>query len=186
MSTFEPAVLRSWRGWPDFLEGPYFLVFHWALTPDGQRVECVGVDLRTYADEEMSGVKEGWRGPRAEDASARTITTDVWRSLRLGELVDSERRAFAEQIGRDPQFASWAATWRRPRPRGLHLARGDHRAVADIYLEAMRAGDPPRQAVADTFGISPSSAANRIARARAHGLLPATTRGRTHTREGDR
>lgn len=175
MPAFDPPVLTSWTGWPDLLEGPYFVVLHWALTDDAARVECVGLDLRTYADESLKHV-EDYRGPRAEQAADRAITTDLWRSIRVRELIDRERRAFAEHMDESP----WAEIWSKPPPRGDYLRRGDHEAVAAVYLHALAAGKRPRKAVAETFHLSPSAAAKRIARAREHGLIPATSRGRTH------
>lgn len=49
--------------------------------------------------------------------------------------------------------------------------------VPAIYCLARAAGDNPTQAVADELKIGRSAAAQRVARARRAGLLPATTRG---------
>jgi len=175
MPQFDPPVLTTWSGWPDLLTGPYVVVFRWALTPEINRVECVGLEVRTYADESLPGV-ENWAGPREPEASRRAVTAQLWRSLRVRELIDTERRSLADKIG----DASWKELWRREPPRGDYLRRGDHEKVAAVYRAALAAGEPPRRAVARAFQLSPSAAANRIARARAHGLIPATTRGRTH------
>lgn len=51
--------------------------------------------------------------------------------------------------------------------------------VAAIYRDAIDAGTPPLAAVAERLGISRRAAADRVYRARAAGLLEATSRGRT-------
>ena len=43
--------------------------------------------------------------------------------------------------------------------------------VATIYTEAVDAGHPPTKSVAQHYGITYGAAANRIARARAAGLI---------------
>lgn len=50
--------------------------------------------------------------------------------------------------------------------------------VRDIYRAAVEAGDPPLFEVAKRFGITHRAAADRVYRARAAGLLEATSRGR--------
>lgn len=44
--------------------------------------------------------------------------------------------------------------------------------VAEVYDEALEAGDPPTQAVAHAFGVPYSTAARWVRRTRALGLLP--------------
>jgi transposase len=44
--------------------------------------------------------------------------------------------------------------------------------VAEVYDEAIEAGDPPTQAVADAFGVPYTTAARWVRRARALELLP--------------
>jgi hypothetical protein len=51
------------------------------------------------------------------------------------------------------------------------------KVAADIYQQARRDNKPPTKAVAEHFGITPGGASNLVARARAAGLLPPTSRG---------
>lgn len=163
--------LTTYEGWPDHFEGPNFLKLHWAPVSDGGRIECVGIELHTYNpdSERLRGL---WDGPTEPDPAARTVTTELWRSVRLRQVIEGQRRELAKLL---PE--PWAEQW-APLPQGLALQRGDHQAVADVYLRAVAAGEKPRMAVAKAFTLSPSAAAKRIARAREHGLIPATTRGR--------
>ena len=55
----------------------------------------------------------------------------------------------------------------------------DYAQVAEVYVEALEAGDPPTKAVQDTWGLTRSAAAKLVARVRAAGHLPATTQGVT-------
>ena len=50
--------------------------------------------------------------------------------------------------------------------------------VARIYFDAYRDHRPPRQAVAEALGLSPSAAAKRIARSRAAGFLGPAEQGK--------
>ena len=52
-----------------------------------------------------------------------------------------------------------------------------YRQVAEVYDEAIDAGDPPTQAVAETFDVPYTTAARWVRRARDLGLLPPPTPG---------
>jgi hypothetical protein len=168
------------RGWPDLNRGPYVLKLRWRVVRG--RMECVGVELRTYSDDAEDGeLRRTWRGPRADDAEP--VTTDVWRSVALGAVVDGERRAMLKQVEvAELLGASWAAEVRAdwtPRPRrGRQLGRGEHERVAEVYLDALRRHENPTQRVADVYGLTYPAAAKRVQRARAAGHLPATLQGR--------
>ena len=54
----------------------------------------------------------------------------------------------------------------------------DLQAVADIYLAAYKARIPVQKAVADSLGISVSTAAKRIMAARSHGFITSTQEGK--------
>lgn len=49
--------------------------------------------------------------------------------------------------------------------------------VAEVYDEALDAGDPPTLAVAEAFDVPYTTAARWVRRSRALGLLPPPTRG---------
>jgi len=55
--------------------------------------------------------------------------------------------------------------------RGVELTDDDVQAVADVYIAAWKIGEGVTGAVADAFQISKSTAAKRIMKARAAGLL---------------
>lgn len=57
--------------------------------------------------------------------------------------------------------------------------------VATVYRAAVEAGRDPLPAVAERLGITRRAAADRVYRARAAGLLEATSRGRA-TRASER
>jgi transposase len=65
--------------------------------------------------------------------------------------------------------------------RGRPASDDELRTVAAIYVEAKADRAPVQAAVAEAFGISPSTAAKRIMAARRAGLLDAVieNRGRT-------
>jgi Iron dependent repressor, N-terminal DNA binding domain len=61
------------------------------------------------------------------------------------------------------------------------ISEATEEAVAAIYQVAFALGYPPVKAVAERFGISPSTARGRIARARQAGLLSSTTKGKARS-----
>jgi hypothetical protein len=71
-------------------------------------------------------------------------------------------------------YRELATGGRKPR-RGSRISDDQSRSAAEVYKAALKAGDPPTQAVADTFGVGRSTAARwiQIARDRGH-LGPAT------------
>lgn len=177
----------TWRGWPHAITGPYVLVFRWALSGSEAPVECVGLDLHTFADRGLPGV-EHYRGP-GQDRDPAPITAELWRSVPVRAVIEAERRSLAKELraSSDPRLRKIAESWARPRPRVGVLRRGDHERVATVYRDALRRGDNPTQAVARAFHLSTSAAAKRVARAREHGLLPPTTRGKAAGhRKGER
>lgn len=53
-----------------------------------------------------------------------------------------------------------------------------YQQVAEVYDEAMEAGDPPTRSVADAFSVPYTTAARWVRRTRAMGLLPAAAAGK--------
>lgn len=172
MSTEMEETWVTSRGWPSPRTGPHALVFRWAMTLDRNRIECVGLELCTAA---YSGLIVAEGLPTIEQGTRVPLDAELWRKVPVREEIERERSSLARHMDPDDPRSE---PWRRRRPRGGFLRRGDFQKVADVYTDALRRGEPPRLAVAVKFQLSPSAAAKRIARAREHGLLPPTTRGR--------
>lgn len=175
---------QEW-GWPVEDSGPYRLRVTVDLI-DG-RPEVVGLEL-WGADPAKYAMRTPWRAPSSETA----ITSVDVRNLRVGELRSRALAEYAHHsdlIGNAPAAsdalrksvkASQAAidaapvrVGRRPIYGRAHFAQ-----VAGVYTDAMRRGKAPTSAVASWGTVDKSTAAKWVARARALGLLPATTKGR--------
>lgn len=177
-------VVRSRRGWPSLIDGPYVVECAWSLTSgERPRVVCIGVQLRTYAEANEPQLAD-YAGPRIPGSEPRPLTVDAWRAVPLATIVNQERRAIASGMAETwPQLAN---AWRRPTPRSEDRKRGDHEATAAVYNSA---AENPTKAVQEAFGLSYGAAAMRVRRARAAGFLAKTTRGRVAqgaTDEGQR
>jgi hypothetical protein len=163
------------------------LTFH--FLPIAGRMECVGVDVRSF-----TGPVEHPR--RLAGSEPRSVTTSDLRSLRFAQLIDEARRdlgrfQFAELGDPDWDEAPWASGQDEEPKRGRPPAYGpDHFVeVAHVYREAFARGRAPTRAVAQQFHVSESTAAKWVARCRRPelGLLPPTTRGRARAvEESDR
>jgi transposase len=57
--------------------------------------------------------------------------------------------------------------------------------VAEVYRDALERGEAPTKAIQEKFPASKSAAAKWVAKCRALGLLPPTTRGRSVIKKGD-
>lgn len=158
--------------WPDPDSGPW-LVFLRLQVIRG-RLECVGINLTSARPEgEWCDLSE-----RMPD-TARPITTAVLRSLHLSDLIAEKREQLAAVVrevdgdaGRVGQVFGTA-----PRRVMRESTRKRLERVAEVYREAWQAGSPPVKTVAERLGITEASASSYVARARAAGLLPATSPG---------
>jgi hypothetical protein len=183
----------TWGQWPDEDLGPWLLGLYWSEVEG--RIECVGMELRSVrrpaADEEAPG--SPWRGGRGRLEIPSVLSTAVLRDLPLGRIVQDTKRS---QAG----FRRWWAGLERERRRELlakakawegHHAGGPRgygyrhfEEVAAIYRaaqgpDAAPGRAKPTTAVAEHYGVTKSTAAKWVARARSPemGLLPPARRG---------
>lgn len=173
--------------WPHPRRGPWWVVLNWAVV--GGRIECIGAHVRSYRE---SG--EAWPPelPRWDEAPP-VLTWETWRELPLRSIVRDIRQQFARSeldltrwLAGQPENADPATQQRLAQEAAAAQyelagpnahAPSVHEEVARVYQDAWQRGDPPTQAVAKHFTISPSAAAKRVSRARTAGALPKTTRG---------
>jgi hypothetical protein len=168
------------------------IVMQWAEV--GGRAECVGMELRSYRRDYLSG--KMWPLPRSD--GPQPISSEVWRRVPMS-IIDDGRAGHADFLDvvarterpRHPESLEEIRAVRKlftePGGRGRKLVGENGHVlsavqalteVAAIYREAWRAGLNPTQAVAEALSLSRSAAAKRVRRARDAGLLPETTRGR--------
>lgn len=142
--------------------------------------EIVGLCVRPKWDPRSligSGAYNSWsraergefRRLAAERATAdppAIVTTDLLRSLPLRVLR-------TEFLGREPDgVEDFDAVELQGRSVGRQRKGPDHFAeVTTVYREALAAGQPPRVAVQQHFGVERATASNYIARCRRDGLL---------------
>ncbi len=145
-----------------------------------QRLECIGVDLRSVPD---------GASPAGDHASLqRPITALLMRAIPWIRIVESERRALLSGDGPfdgleapDPRSRQAAEKWhatvgrsgRRPRYGPEHFEE-----VARVYSDAWQRREAPTKAVAEHWTVSKSTAAKWVARTRDLGLLGPTRRGK--------
>ncbi len=171
--------------WPDSETGPWLIGTTWTVA--GSRVECVRVELRSYREP-----SEAWaegRLPLLGDDAVSPVDSTVWRSIPIARVIQQARERAQEDVEAwfdralsNPSLPQWMrddaeamrAAW-RARPERGPLTR---EAVAQVYRDALSHGEPPTKAVEREFRLSASAAAKQVARARAAGLLPSTTRGK--------
>lgn len=166
--------------WPDRSRGPWLIDLRFAVVDE--RVECVGIELRSYRHDD-----EAWLAlPRAGEGN-EPVRVAMLREIPLGSLIATEKlraahtlRSHLRHLRRD-DLAAETAAWEK----GAARTRGGRppedlslEQVAQVYREAAVATNAPTRAVAEAFQLSRSAAAKRVARARAAGLLPPTERGR--------
>ena len=179
----------SWRErtsvirWPDKDAGPYLVSVGWRLL--GERWECVELALTI-----------------AEEGELRPLHTVDLRALRLPPIVAKAAVVLREELAqeREQVRASQTRPTSRAEYRGMLLERrqadealraaqprkpgrppvpdSELQRVARIYFDAYHDHRPPRQAVAEALGLSPSAAAKRIARSRAAGFLGPAEQGK--------
>ncbi len=161
--------------WPDPERGPWLVRATFGKV--GEATEVVGLSVRSLGAPDL---EERFRhAPPLEEGLPLPLTTEVWRALPVGRLMAQMKAGTKKALheaglleGRPGSAARWTAPRRRD---GVDLAR-----VAEVYLEAQRAGCHPTEAVRTELGpMSKSAAAQRVSRARQAGLLGPTTRGRS-------
>lgn len=170
--------------WPDATRGPWVLRIRFASV--GARRECVGLQIRSFREED-----ENWPAAvptefndEGYENDLPILTGSVLREIRLAEIVNDLRREVGRRLraaARSPVTVPKAillAAAREYESDRERADRSDLPRVAEVYLAAWEAGEPPTKAVARAFTISDSAAAKRVSRARAAGYLPETTQGR--------
>lgn len=178
--------------WTDPATGKNYVVsVEWAVVLG--RPEPVSFSVRGARSDSPAGLEQHL--PVADEAPA-TITAMLLRRLSPGDIIDQARRdagrAYSEWLDEHPSVkpeptttdkgsqewtleqltAAQSAPFRGTEPTPMQ------QEVARVWWEARRAGKPTTKAVSEHFKIGYSAAAQRVARARAAGLLPPTTRGR--------
>ncbi len=172
--------------WPDEQRGPWLINVNWGEV--GGRWECVHFEIRSYRTPGEEWAKA--LPDRREGTGAAVLTATTWRQIPIGRVIEELRRRRIDEntrwlrsVKRRGAVPEWMvksgeealAMWSAPLPKeGAGLEQ-----VAAVYRAAWREGRPPTQAVARHFQLSSSAAAKRVARARAAGLLPATSQGRS-------
>jgi hypothetical protein len=174
--------------WPDPTTGPFRFYPYWAII-DG-RQELVGIELSSVQSD------DGWKNPPGWTPTPTRLTADTLRKLTDGReksltaIVEDTKEALVS-------FVEWWATREPDRIRelddqvkalkeGQRKTRGapakwgpeHYAAVAVIYEDAHRNSLKPTKAVAGHWGVSSSTAANWVAKARKLGLLGETTKGK--------
>ena len=95
------------------------------------------------------------------------LTRRVLRDIEVNKL-------FKEEIAHEVKH--FLRTRRNLQSKSAHQGRAhtdkELKTVAEIYMSAFRAHQPVRRAVADTLGISVSTAEKRITAARRKGFIP--------------
>lgn len=157
----------------------------------GDELVCVGIELRSWTPGYTDGGDEFVEQPPAAALTAQLLRAFPFRGvLRAARRDEGEKlRSAAEQWpeGGWPAHREWllaqaqafldgrdeSAGGRPPTYDATHFAQ-----VAEVYIEAARAGQHPTAAVREHFTVSRSAAAKWVARCRDMGLLPPTERGK--------
>jgi hypothetical protein len=191
--------------WPDPSEGPWLVTVDWRIqfgvpTP-------VGLSIRSYTSGKPSEAGLPLPGPldpiafdRLEGRTLKALpfasivrdTMDAAKSRAAREITRLDRAREASSAAGD-HLAAGAIRYKRGSadqvikaeltPHGRDLGDAHYAEVARIYRLAAGTGAPTR-AVAEHFTIDKSTAAKQVARARARGFLPPTTRGRVGRGDG--
>lgn len=177
------------RLWPDAQRGPWLVTAQFARV-DG-RMEVVGLELRSARrhkrddDGRIVDAEPRLREvlppayPDLENLTGREplpLKSEVWRSLPVAALSTELRASWVDALDDSGLLAAnprAAARWQGPR----EDRRVTLEDVAAIYLDALDEGRPPTKAVQEALHLSKSAAAQRVARARAAGLLGETRKG---------
>ncbi len=191
--------------WPDPETGPW-LVRVWWRAQRGVPTP-VGLCLTSWvdaSDELQPGLHHQMPAGKSEVLLPR-VDGRLLRSLPVGKIVAQTREQLHDRLQQALTGAADSLAGLRPAHRAVGEARlvnltadtqvirealdsgrrgrdlGDahYHEVAEVYAQALHAGQPPTKAVAEHFTIEKSSAAKQVARARQRGFLPKTTRGRS-------
>jgi len=130
-------------------------------------------------------------GDRPQCREVQVMSQPTGREVRQGDL---EALRLAEWVERVFTLAAWpymesTGAWRAAGPElrkavaAARRGRGDRKVTREFLAEVAgvyrrNVADRPTQTVADAFGVAHSTAAEYVRRARAAGLLPATTSGK--------
>jgi hypothetical protein len=179
--------------WEDPRRGPWGIQAMWVHI--NGRPECVGLTLWRGADQ----------GDNSHDSyvpipgqKLRPITATTVAELPIARIIDELRDAAREhwrtmyatavsavakagvELPSELLFPSTSFEEGEPRrPGAPRRYAGEHfEQVAEVYLAAWQAGRRPTQAVADAFGVSRTTAAKWISRARNSDLLTAGEQGK--------
>lgn len=171
----EPQQARSEltsvsRLWPDENDGPWLINFRFQLIAG--RAECVGVGITSARPPDTSSWEQGGKLPEV----GIPLSASLLRDLRIASLITEVRETNAElqeMLGAREE----AAAFRAPPPNMRPATVKRLQRVADAYQVAWRRGQPPTKAVAERLKVTLPAATSLVARARAAGLLPATSAG---------
>lgn len=164
--------------------GRWLIVLSWSVLRG--RVECVGVELRSYHQDDAA---DGFSWGRLEKdlGDPRPVTATLWREFAIGSVIDKGKRDARTTVERmlaaspplRPRLEKESSMWRPSGGRPPEYSPAHFVKVADTYADAWRRGGRnPTQVVAQKFHVSHSTAAKWVARARTKGLLGPTEKGR--------
>ena len=185
----DEPLTSTWQPWPD-LDGLYMVGLHFAEISG--RAELVGVEMWAGGPP-PSHLQKQSRPP----SSSGPLPAAMVRQPAIGRLAAKARRHNVDMARLvqelhdrqdDPPEVLEAAEralrlfeakeasrrgGRRPEYGPEHYAN-----VAAVYTAAWRARQPPTKAVATWGSVEPSTAAKWVAKTRALGQLPPTTKGK--------
>lgn len=161
-------------------------VFDLTWTHVSGRLECVGATLRTFPTQQEVARAH----PEEQLPEPQPVTALLWRTARLGEAIEATRRTHERIVAQLTSDDSESGSVYVERAQNLAEARGgrtgrkpdrgpdDFRRVAEVYSAAYRRHENPNEAVQAAFTIGRSGASKLIRRARDHGFLGETSRGK--------
>lgn len=106
------------------------------------------------------------------------LTHNVLRQLPFRQMVYTSRNTKAPKqrmdlVHKTKEFREMRLNGGR-RPRDLSAEEAE--LTVEVYLDAYRTGQPTIRTVAQSFGLTESGAAQRIALLRKHGMLPSNSK----------
>jgi hypothetical protein len=186
------TVLGTREGrWPDKDSGPWILRLAFGIV--GDRPGVVGVELYAVDPAKIKKAALGWPQLGKQPVGAEAITTagariplaekltEYLASTEYSDRIISQAPSFPEKLrkaARDRlRLLEDPVAWHGP-GRPAQYGREHWEQVAQIYTEALRAGESPTTAVQIKAVVSQATARKWVARARELGLLPRTTQGK--------